>query len=67
MWIEHDGKSAPDLPDGTLVKVRFRDMKGSDWLSEPFEYWCADESDPRDYWEHHDYADDIVAYRVVSE
>lgn len=65
-WIEHDGKGAPELPAGTLVKVVFRDMKGADWMPEPFEYWLADDSDPHDCWTHDGTYNDIIAYREVQ-
>lgn len=57
MWVEHGGKGAPNLPPGTLVRVRLRDEWESSFPT-PFEEWD---------WTHFGgILEDIIAYKVVS-
>ena len=62
-WIEHDGNSTPDLPDATLVQVRFK--HGPD--SPEYKHWSVAEWGPN--WIHDpdfECSADIVAYRVIA-
>ena len=63
-WIEWGGGECP-VETGTLVDVRYRD--GQELYALP-----ANEVHPgardaqQDFWENHDFKNDIVAYRIVA-
>jgi len=68
-WIEHDGKSRPNLPPGTLVLVR--DTFGLDQSkyshSSPTEWeWWDEPEDENSSWIKNEDGDYITHYKVVS-
>lgn len=68
-WIEHDGKSDPDLAPGTLVTFRCRDGY-EDNEPAPFEGLCStcngNGNWSRSWWVHTGTNNDITHYRVVQ-
>lgn len=66
-WIEHDGKGAPNLPEGTKVAVRMGDGWTDDLLRShaTWEWWDAP-GDESSSWFNDGHPDSITAYRVVS-
>ena len=66
-WIEHDGKSDPDLAPGTLVTFRCRDGY-EDNVPSPFEglSHTGEGEWRRSWWVHKGAYNDITHYRVVT-
>lgn len=71
MWIEHDGKGAPDLPPGTRVLTR-RDFGETEdrHVAHSWEWWHGNGTAEESNWiwpngAAVDYS--IISYRVVPE
>lgn len=65
-WIEHHGKSDPDLPAGTLVMIRCRSGVTSDIC--PFEDFGIEDIEgklAKSWWVHQGEWFDITHYRIV--
>ena len=57
-WVKHDGSGPPDLPDGTIVQVRWMDGTEGGPSGAPVEMYD---------WRWIDVFDDISAYRVIDQ
>lgn len=65
-WVEWDGGDKPDLPDDTVVHVKFRD--GSKESDGTVGFWYGDGQEINNNWTHCVPSSvDIVAYRVVPQ
>lgn len=67
-WILHDGKSNPDLPEGTMLHRRYRSGRYSDSAGTSLEYPNGESHDLFGAnWVHRGSEFDVVAYRIVSQ
>lgn len=70
MWVEHDGKDAPNLPPGTLVLTRRGEgLEDHPHCPETWEWWHGDGGEGSNWvWPDGKHQTHYIShYRVVSE